>query len=403
MKETYLDNAATTPCDKQVLKEMEPYCGKIYGNPSSFNEAGRKARKAIEEARKKIVGIIGAKKQELTFTSSVSESNNLAILGLIRALNKTKKSHIITTRIEHPSVLNTIKSLEKEGVKITYLPVNKEGLINLDEFQKFIKPETILVSIIYANNEIGSIQPIKKIAKIIKEIRNSGLTYPYLHIDAAQAGAHLDMKVNNLGVDLMSISSHKIYGPKGIAALYIRQGIKVEPLIHGGNQEWGLRSSTEPTPLIAGFAKAFDLADAEKKKNLEKQEGLRNYFISELRKNFPSLKINGPENPRDRVPHIISAAFEGIENEQLLLQLDKAGIHASAGSACTSRQIEPSHVLKAIGLKDSEARSTIRISLGKQTTLDELKYVLKILPKVVKNIKKLYPEELKKHYYGRVD
>lgn len=396
MKEIYLDNAATTPCDPKVLKAMEPYWSKIYGNPSSFNDAGRKAKEALNQSRQKIARLLGAKIQEIIFTSSATEANNLAIFGTIKAMGgNIAKPHIITTSVEHHSVLEPVKQLERENIHIAYLPVNKEGLIDLNELKKILRPETVLISVIYANNEIGSVQPIKKISKILKEARrNSRL--PYFHIDAAQAAGHLDINVNNLGVDLMTVSSHKIYGPKGVAALYVRRGIKIEPLIYGGGQEWNLRSSTETVPLILGFAKALEITN-------NKEEGLREYFVNGLRKAIPGIKINGPKEPKDRVPHIINATFPGIENEQLLLHLDKHGIRASAGSACASKEIEPSHVLTAIGLSSQEARSSIRFSLGKQTTKSDLDYVLKILPKVVKKIEGLYPENLKKYYYGRVN
>ncbi len=396
MKEIYLDNAATTPCDPKVLKAMEPYWSKIYGNPSSFNDAGRKAKEALNQSRQKIARLLGAKIQEIIFTSSATEANNLAIFGTIKAMGgNIAKPHIITTSVEHHSVLEPVKQLERENIHIAYLPVNKEGLIDLNELKKILRPETVLISVIYANNEIGSVQPIKKISKILKEARrNSRL--PYFHIDAAQAAGHLDINVNNLGVDLMTVSSHKIYGPKGVAALYVRRGIKIEPLIYGGGQEWNLRSSTETVPLILGFAKALEITN-------NKEEGLREYFVNGLRKAIPGIKINGPKEPKDRVPHIINTTFPGIENEQLLLHLDKHGIRASAGSACASKEIEPSHVLTAIGLSSQEARSSIRFSLGKQTTKSDLDYVLKILPKVVKKIEGLYPENLKKYYYGRVN
>lgn len=400
-KEIYLDSAATTPCDPAVLKTMEPYWSEDYGNPSSFNDAGRKAKKALDEARQKIARTLGAKNQEVIFTSSATEANNLAVFGITKALKKTvAQSHIVTTNIEHHSVLEPIKTLEKEGTRVTFMPVNKGGLIKLDELKKLIEPGTILVSIIYANNEIGSIQPIKKISKIIKEIKKDGL--PYFHIDAAQAAGHLDINVNNLGVDLMTISSHKIYGPKGAAALYIRRETKIYPLTFGGGQEWGLRSATETVPLIVGFAKALEITNGKKQVANSTQGKLRNHLVDGLKKIFPEVKINGPENPKDRVPHIINATFPEIESEQLLLYLDKYGIRASAGSACTSREIEPSHVLLAIGLSKEAARSSIRFSLGRKTSKADLDYILKILPKVVKRIEKLYPKDLKKHYYGRI-
>lgn len=392
-KEIYLDNAATTPCNQKVLKEMEPFWSKNFGNPSSFNDAGREAKKAAGQARRKIARILGVQDQEIIFTSSATEANNLAIFGITKTAGG-KKPHIVTTAIEHHSVLEPMKQLRKEGFDITHLNVNREGLINLENLKKAIKPETVLVSIIYANNEIGSIQPIKKIAKIVKESNP-----PYFHIDAAQASGHLDINVNNLGVDLMTLSSHKIYGPKGVAALYVRKGVTIEPIIYGGGQEFGLRSATEAVPLIVGFAKALEMTNNLQQTTYNKDEKLRRHFMNELKKLFPSVKINGPENQKNRLPHIVNAAFPGLENEQLLLHLGKFGIRASAGSACTSRGIEPSHVLRAVGLSEKEARSSIRFSFGRQTTKADLDYVLKILPKVVEKIEKLYPKNLKTKYY----
>ncbi|MBI4117303.1 MAG: cysteine desulfurase [Parcubacteria group bacterium] len=396
MREIYLDNAATTPCDPRVLKAMAPFWSKVYGNPSSFNDSGRQARGAVEQSRKKIARILGARNQEIIFASSATEANNLAVFGVAEATKN--KSHIITTSIEHHSILEPIKQLGKEGVEITYLPVNKEGIINLEDFKKALKPETLLISIIYANNEIGSVQPIKKIGKIVKEFKKNGGPL-YFHIDASQASAYLDINANNLGVDLMTLSSHKIYGPKGIAALYVKRETGIKPLIFGGGQEWGLRSSTEAVPLIIGFGEALELSEKLKAGGRKKLEELRNYFIIGLEKISREIRINGPEEQKDRTSHIINAVFPGIENEQLLLHLDKYGIRASAGSACASRGIEPSHVLTAIGLSKEEARSSIRFSLGRQTNKGELDYALKILPKVVKRIKELYPKNLKKNYY----
>lgn len=401
MEEIYLDNAATTPCDLKVLKAMEPYWSKIYGNPSSFNDAGREAKKALDEARKKIARLLGAKNQEIIFTSSATEANNLAILGTVKAA-KNREIEIITTKTDHHSVLEPLKKLGKDGVKIHELPVDREGFIKLDEFKKALNQNTVLVSIIYASNEIGTIQPLKKIAKIIKEFKN-GSGYPYFHTDAAQAAAYLDINVNNLGVDLMTVSSSKIYGPKGAAALYVRQGTGIKPLVYGGGQEFGLRSATEAVPLLIGFAKALEISNKLKIKSGKKLTELRNYFLSKLKEKFPAVRINGPENNFGRVPSIINMTFPGIENEQLLLYLDRHGIRASAGSACASHEMEPSHVLTAIGLSKEEARSSIRFSLGRETSKANLEDVLKILPKVVKKIEELYPNNLKKLYYGQLD
>lgn len=397
MKEVYLDNAATTSCDPKVLRAMSPYWSKSYGNPSSFNDAGRTAKKAVEEARRKIALILGARPQEIVFTSSATESNNLAILGVV-AGGKEKK-HMITTAIEHHSVLEPARELEKSGFKISYLKVDREGIIDIKELERMVYPETILVSVIYANNEIGSVQSIKKIAKALKGLRK-GSSFPYFHVDASQA-QHLDLNVNNLGVDLMTLSSHKVHGPKGVAALYVRRGTSIKPLLHGGGQEWGLRSSTEAVPLIVGFGKALELSDKLKVISSKKLEGLRDYFVSGLEKVFPEVKINGPESPKDKAFHIVSAIFKGVESEQALLHLDRHGIRASAGSACASKEIEPSHVLRAIGLSNGEARSTIRFSFSRFTKKSEIDRVLDVLPKVIKKIMAMYPKEIKKHYYTR--
>lgn len=399
MKEIYLDNAASTPVDKKVIEAMEPYWSEIYGNPSSFNEAGRKARKAIDESREKIAKILGAKNHEIIFVSSATEANNLAILGTIRHIIKKYNisPHIITTKIEHQTILEPIKNLE--GIKITFLPVNNNGIIKLSDLKKALRKETALVSIIYVNNEIGSVQPIKKISKIIKDHKEKNKKLPlYFHTDAVQAVGHLDINVNNLGVDLMTISSHKIYGPKGIAALYVRRGTLLTPLMFGGGQEFGLRSSTEATPLIVGFSKALEMITNDKKINI-RQAKLKKYFIDGLKNQFPEIKINGSQNLEESVPHIINITFPGIESEQILLYLDKYGIRASAGAACSSKDFKASHVLVAIGLSKNLARSSIRFSLGKQTTKKDIDYTLSALLKIIKKIKNLYPGQLKKYYF----
>jgi len=399
-KEIYLDNAASTPVDKEVLKAMNPYWSKIYGNPSSFNDAGRKAKETIDKSRKKIARILGAKTQEIIFTSSATEANNLAILGIIRSVKETNSLHVITTKIEHPAVLEPIKQAEKEKlITTTYLPVNSEGLINVSSLKKAIKSETVLVSIIYANNEIGAVQPIKKISKIIKQEKEKRKKLPlYFHTDAVQAVGHLDINVNNLGVDLMTISSHKIYGPKGIAALYVKRDTPLVPLFFGGGQEFNLRPSTEATPLIVGFSKALENITNNKTLNTQ-QAKLKKYFTDKLKKLFPEIKINGSQKPEESVPHIINITFPGIESEQILLYLDKHSIRASAGAACSSKDFKPSHVLTSIGLSKELARSSIRFSLGQQTTKADLDYAISVLVKIIKKIKKLYPGQLKKYYF----
>lgn len=393
-KEIYLDYAATTPLDPRVLKAMEPYWFEIYGNPSSLNQSGRQAKRILEDSRRQISRILGARQNEVIFTSSATEANNLAIFGLINYFKKINpKLHIITTRIEHRSVLEPIKNLEKSGFKVNYLTVNSEGLIKINDLKNLLNKDTALVSIIYANNEIGSIQPIKKISKVIKEfnnLRSDKKFKTYFHVDAAQATNYLDINVNNLGVDLMTISSHKIYGPKGVACLYIKQETNIESLFFGGGQEFGLRPSTESVPLIVGFSKALLITQNLKEKIKKRHQKLRTYFVKNLFKLIPEAKINGPKNQENCLPNIISLSISGFQNESLILYLDKYKIRVSSGSACSSREMEPSYVLLAIGLSKELANSTIRISFGRQTSKEDLDYFLKILLKTIKKLRKVY-------------
>ncbi|MBI2627253.1 MAG: cysteine desulfurase [Parcubacteria group bacterium] len=430
-KEIYLDNAAATPVNEKVLKTMEPFSNIFYGNPSSFNDAGRQARKALDQSRRVIARFLGAQDREIIFTGSGTEANNMAILGLIKAvqglsttnyqsrsprdrgfsikselpISNKRKPHVITTKIEHPSVLRPIQYLEKTGqVCATYLPVDKNGIIKLDDLKKALRPETILISIIYVNNEIGSVQPIKKISKFLKEFKSSkfqGSRFKLIfHIDACQATGYLDMNVNNLGVDLMTINSSKIHGPKGIGALYIRQGTPIQPLVLGGGQEGGLRSGTENVAGIVGLAEAIEIIQKSKLKNQNfnsKLKSFKSYFIENILRSIPNARING--NVDESVPHIISITIPDIEAEAVLLMLDKYGIRASAGAACSAHDMEVSHVLTAIGLSKKDARATLRFSLGRQNAKEEVDYVIKILPKVVKEFHRLYPENLKNSYY----
>ena len=408
-KVIYLDHAASTPIDKEVAVEMAVSI-KFYGNPSSYNDRGREAREYVEKARLKVARFLGAHNGEVVFTSSGTESNNLATQGVARNIQSTiynlqpkTKLHIITTQIEHPSVLRPIERLEKEGFEVSYLPVDKEGFVNPDEFQKSLRPETVLVSIMYANNEIGTIEPIRKISKIINNFRNRLSTidyrlllcgkFPIFHVDACQAAGYLDMNVNHLGVDLLTFNGSKTYGPRGIGVLYVRRGVKLSPTLLGGEQELGLRAGTENLPVIGGLAVALDQVDKNESEGLAK---LRDYLIEKVKTLFPDIKVNGPVDKRlrksfiHRLPNNINISVPGLSSEVLLLELDKYGICAGSGSACTSHSVEPSHVLKAIGVEKKYLDGALRFSMGRQTTKKDLDYVLKVLPKIIKDLKKRY-------------
>lgn len=375
MNPIYLDNAATTPVNPRVMKEMLPYFTTIYANPSSVHEAGRKAQEAVENSRKKIAEILHGKSEEIIFTSGGTESINLAIKGI--ALQKGK-GHIITSKIEHPSVLEMCKYLERKGFLVTYLNVDKFGLINISELQKSIQKNTILISIQYANNEIGTIQPIKDIGKLAQ--RHNIL----FHTDACQAG-NLDLNAEKLNFDLLSLNGSKIYGPKGLGILYKKKNIQLEPLIHGGGQEFLLRSGTENVPGIVGFAKALELVQENRVRENKKLTELRDYFIEEILKNIPNTNLNG--HPTQRIPNNINISFQGIEAEALVQYLSQNRIYVSMGSACNSQEIEVSHVLKAIKAKNP--LGAIRFSLGNKTTKKELEYVVEALKEMVESLRKV--------------
>ncbi|OGN09937.1 MAG: hypothetical protein A3J46_03340 [Candidatus Yanofskybacteria bacterium RIFCSPHIGHO2_02_FULL_41_11] len=414
MKKTiYLDNAASTPLDENVANEVIR-AFKLYSNPSSYNDCGREAREYTERARLKVARFLGAHSDEIIFTASGTEANNLAIQGIAKNLQPTtynlqpkKRPHIITTRIEHPSVLKPIKRLEREGFDVTYLLVDKEGFVNLNELKSSLRSTTILVSVMYANNEIGTIEPITKVGKIISDFRDEHIDiskfrniryekFPIFHSDACQATEYLDMNVNHLGIDLLTFNGSKIYGPKGIGVLYVRKGTKISPVMLGGKQEHGLRPGTENLPAIGGLAAALDQIE---KNESERLAELRDYFIKKVRILLPGAKINGPINTVDdrhsmsatnRLPNNINISIPDLTSEVLLLELDKYGIYAGSGSACTSHAVEPSHVLKAIGLDKKYLDGALRFSMGRQTTKKDVDYVLKVLPKVVKDLKKRY-------------
>ncbi len=398
MKKVYLDYAATTPVDKEVFKAMAPYFSEKFGNASSIHSFGQEAIKAIDQAREKISKYFCCNFNEIIFTGSATESNNLAIRGLIqnhnypsseRSLeNGTNNFHIISTKIEHESVLEPLKELEKAGHEVTYLQVNKEGFIKISDLEKAIIDNTILISIIYANNEIGTIQPIKETGKLLEKInkkrQENKLSKIYFHTDAAQALNYLECRPDWLKVDLLTFSGHKIYGPKGIGGLYIRKNTPLSPIISGGGQEFGLRSGTENVAYIAGLAKAVELAFENKDKNYKKMLDLRNQMLEDIIICNKGAKLNN--SSLSCLPNILNISFPGINNETLIVALDQAGIAVSAGSACLSRALAASHVLTAIGLTPEQIKESIRISFGKNTTVQEIKKAAKIINKVIKNL-----------------
>lgn len=384
-KEIYLDNAAATPVDGGVKKEMARAFN-IYANPSSFNDAGRKARQELKNARVKIARFLGARPEEIFFTASASEANNLAVLGSAKMTTRGK-NEILTTPIEHPSVLAPLKSLAPP-FKTIFLKINNEGAVDLGNIERMLSPKTFLISIMYSNNEIGTIEPIVKISKIIrnfkvKSYKLKAISYPLFHVDACHATEYLDMNVNNLGADLLSFNGTKIYGPRGIGVLYVRRGTPIAPLIMGGEHERGLRAGTENLPAILGLAKAIELIN---KKEGQRTAELRDYFFKKIKETMPDVKINGAFGT-ERLPNNISISIPNTNSENLLLELDKQGIRAGSGSACASHSVEPSHVLKALGVKEPYLEGVLRFSLGRQTTKKEIDFVLKILPVIIKKIK----------------
>lgn len=375
----YLDHAATTPVDEEVLKAMQEFFSKKFGNASSLHSWGREAREALEESREKVAKLINADANEIVFTGSGTESDNLAIKGIAY---KHRKGHVITSKIEHPAVLETCKYLEKKGFDVTYLPVDKYGLVDPKQVEEAIRDDTILISIMHANNEIGTIEPIEEIGKIAKK---HGIPF---HTDAVQSVGKIEVDVKKLNVDLLSMSSHKIYGPKGVGALFIKHGIKIEPILHGGGHEHGLRSSTENIAGIVGFAKACELAKKRLHEDAEKMKKLRDKIIKETLKIEESYLTGHPEK---RLPNNASFYFKGIEGESLVLMLDAKGIATSTGSACSSKKLQASHVLLAIGIKPEDAHGSLRVTLGRENSEEEIDYFLEVLPQVVEELRKISP------------
>ena len=383
MKRIYMDHAATTSTDIEVVKTMEPYFTLIYGNPNSIHSFGQEARTAVEEAREKVAHLIGADPSEIIFTAGGTEADNHAIKGIAWA-NRKKGNHIITSKIEHHAVLNSCQFLEKQGFKVTYLPVDRYGLIDCDDVKKAITDKTILVTIMHANNEIGTIEPIKEISKIAKK------TGIYFHTDSVQTTGHIPIDVNDLGADMLSMSGHKFYGPNGVGALYLRKGTRIFNLIDGGAQEKNRRAGTENVAGIVGLGKAAELAEERLTQGKEKKIlRLRDKLIEGIINKIENVRLNG--HPTKRLPGNANFCFEFIEGESMLLSLDMEGVAASSGSACTSGSLTASHVLLAIGLPPEIAHGSLRLTLGIENTKEEIDYVIEVLPGIIEKLRALSP------------
>ena len=374
MEVRYFDNSATTRIKEEVLTEMFPYLSREYGNPSSLYSIGRKSKRAIEEARKRVASLINCKPEEIYFTSCGSESDNTALKGIAYA-NKNKGKHIITSKIEHPAILHSCQNLENRGFEVTYLDVDKDGFVNLETLENSIRPDTILISIMFANNEIGTIEPIEKIAKIAHK---NGIIF---HTDAVQACGNIPIDVQNMDIDMLSLSGHKIYAPKGIGALYVKKGIEFERFMDGGHQEKNKRSGTENVAEIVALGKACQIAEKNMETYQNKLQTLRNYCLEKMKKNFSNIHING--TMEKRLPGNINVSFEGQNATEILYKLDEMGICASGGSACSSGDNSPSHVLTAIGLPSELAKGAIRFTFGDFNTKDDVDYLVKMLEKIL--------------------
>ncbi len=396
MERIYLDHGATTGVAKEVLEKMMPYFSEVFGNGSSQHFFGREALEAIDNARESIAKNLNCRSTEIYFVSGGSEADNMAIKGYALA-HKDKGNHIITSKIEHPAVLETCRKLEKYGFEVTYLDVDKEGFVSPKDFEAAIKDTTILASIMMVNNEIGAIEPIKELAAIAKA---HGVVF---HTDAVQAVGNIPVDVKDLGVDMLSLSAHKFYGPKGVGVLYKKNGVKIQRFLDGGEQERNLRASTLNTPGIVGCAAALDLAIAHMEENNKKTQEVRDYFVKRVQELIPNIYYNGPKDPSKRIPGNSDFSFIGIEGEGILFHLDLHGIAVSSGSACSSGSLDPSHVLLAIGIPMAVAHGSIRFSFGKENTIEQAEYTVKVLEQTVKQLRAMSPiyeellEELKKN------
>lgn len=382
MKNVYMDYSATTPVKKEVLDAMLPYFSEHFGNPSSLYSIAQESKEALEKARGQVASLIGAKANEVVFTAGGSEADNWALEGVVDAL-KDKGNHIITTKIEHHAILHTAEYLEKHGIDVTYLDVDAKGRVNPEDVEKAITDKTVLISIMMVNNEVGTIEPIKEIAEIA---HNHGIL---LHTDAVQALGNVPIDVNNMDIDLMSMSGHKIYGPKGVGALYIRKGTKISNFIHGGAQEMKKRAGTENLAGIVGFGKAAELAKENLESHIDRVSELRDYFISEVTSKIPDTIVNG--SMEHRHPGNANISFEYIEGESMLILLDMNGISVSTGSACSSKSLTPSHVLSAMGIPVERIHGTLRFTIGDPTTKEDIDYVIEKLVEIVQKLRELSP------------
>lgn len=378
----YLDNSATTAVSKEVLDEMEPYFRQAYGNPSTLYSVGRDAKKGLEQARQRVADAINADPKEIIFTSGGSESDNLAIKGIALKL-RGKGNHIITSEIEHPAVMETLHFLESLDFKVTYLPVYENGIVKVEDVEAAITPETILITIMHGNNEIGTIQPIAEIGKLARQKKI------LFHTDAVQTFGKIKVDVEELNVDLLSLSSHKVHGPKGVGALYIKKGVRITPLIHGGGQERGIRSGTENVPGIVGFGKACEIANRDLDKNYQRLIKTRDEIIDKVLDAVPESYLNGDRN--ERLPNVVNFRFSAIEGESLILLLDAKGYQTSTGSACSSKTLEASPVLKALNLDDVDVHGSLRISLGSQTQFDDVDGLVEAIKESVATLRKMSP------------
>ena len=392
MREVYLDHAATTPLDPRVKEAMEPYWTTVFGNPSTLYRPGRLAKDALDTARAKVAELLHSRPEEIIFTGSGTESDNMAIFGACRMFQNRGAKHLITMVSEHHAILHSFEALERDGWEVTYLQVDEDGMVAVSDVCNAIRPDTLLVSVMYINNEIGVIQPIEEIGAVIKEIRRGRGEQKnqlplYFHSDAAQAAGCLDLNVDRLGVDLLSLNGGKIYGPKGVGCLYMRRGVSLKPIIYGGGQEKNLRSGTENMPGIFGFAKAFEIACVEREKENPRLIELRDYFIHRLTSEIPKTVLNG--HATKRAPNNVNVSVLDIEGEGVILYLDAKGVYISTGSACTSETLDPSHVILALGKPYEYAHASIRFSLGRSTSKSDIDYVMEKLPEVVKILRKI--------------
>ena len=386
-RRVYLDHAATTPTDPRVVEAMLPYLTNVWGNPSSIYFEAREARKGLDAARRSVAEALGCRPQEVIFTSGGTESDNLALRAVAYGARR-RGDHIITAAVEHHAVLHSAERLEQEGFRVTYLPVDREGFVDLAALERALDDETVLVSIMYANNEVGTIEPIADVARIVKA-RDPHIA---VHTDAVQAAGYLDLSVDRLGVDLLSLAGHKIYGPKGVGVLYVRTRTPFLAQMLGGSQEKNRRAGTENVAGAVGMATALRLADEERAERISHLRPLRDRLLEELPRRIPGTHVTGPADPDRRLPNSVSCCFERVEGEAVLLQLDLKGISASSGSACTTASLEPSHVLLAMHLPHDLARGSLRITLGKGNTMEEIDQVLDVLPGAVERLRSLAPQ-----------